>query len=127
MSKTPLRARTQAFRRQAGRCFYCGCLMWTGDCKSFAAQHRLPPKLALLLQCTAEHLLARQDGGSNTRENVAAACLVCNRRRHARKRAPPPEQYRALVAHRMANRRWHQAAVFESGIALLDRGNPSTS
>ncbi|MFD0320236.1 hypothetical protein [Lysobacter gummosus] len=36
-------------------------------------------------QCIAEHLLARRDGGRNTRGNIAAACWLYNQRRHRRK------------------------------------------
>lgn len=30
---------------------------------------------------TLEHLLAKKDGGKNTRENVALACIACNQQR----------------------------------------------
>ncbi|WP_254782667.1 HNH endonuclease, partial [Lysobacter sp. yr284] len=32
-------------------------------------------------RCTAEHLIARHEGGRNRRENIAAACWLCNQRR----------------------------------------------
>ncbi|MEJ8811404.1 HNH endonuclease [Variovorax ureilyticus] len=55
--------RTSAIRQQHGRCIYCERPM---------GQH-----------ATAEHLHPRQDGGTDCRENIAAACRRCNHRRHA--------------------------------------------
>jgi len=55
--------RQSAFAAQCGRCIYCRQPM---------GRH-----------ATAEHLKARQDGGTDRRDNIAAACRTCNHRRHA--------------------------------------------
>jgi len=111
------RIRSKALQFQDGRCFYCSVLMWTDDCAAFTRRHGLPPRLAKWLQCTAEHLQARQDGGRDSTGNIAAACRLCNHRRHAqRKLAPPPEKYRALVQRRVSRNRWHDPKVFERGL-----------
>ncbi|WP_206597344.1 HNH endonuclease [Pseudacidovorax intermedius] len=57
------RHRQAALSAQCGRCIYC-----------------LRP---LGSKATAEHLRARQDGGTDRRENIAAACSSCNHGRHA--------------------------------------------
>lgn len=57
------RLRQSAYRAQNGRCIYCARPM---------GEH-----------ATAEHLHARQDGGADHRDNIAAACRGCNHRRHA--------------------------------------------
>jgi 5-methylcytosine-specific restriction endonuclease McrA len=64
---------------QRGICIYCGLLM--GD------------------DVTAEHLVARVDGGRNTSGNIVAACRRCNAGRHALFLADPPdpETYQAFV------------------------------
>jgi len=117
VAKSLFKLRSEAFRRQAGRCFYCSVLMWTDDCAAFAKRHGLPPRLAKWLQCTAEHLQARQEGGRDSIKNIAAACRVCNHRRHAqRKTVPASEAYRALVRKRVARKRWHPSQVFERGL-----------
>ena len=117
MAQSLSRIRFEAFRRQAGRCFYCNVLMWTDDCVAFAKRHGLSPRIARWLQCTAEHLQARQEGGRDSMGNVAAACRLCNHRRHAqRKVAPAPEQYRDLVQRRVSRKRWHYPDVFERGL-----------
>jgi hypothetical protein len=54
--------RRAACREQRGLCFHC-------------CQPMVKP--------TAEHLIARRDGGADTRGNVVAACLSCNHSRHA--------------------------------------------
>lgn len=72
-----LRARSCSM--QGGICFYC----------------RLP----MGADVTAEHLVARMDGGKNTRSNIVAACRRCNALRHGLfpGAAPDPETYQAYV------------------------------
>ena len=73
------RLREHACRVQRGICIYCGLPM--GD------------------DVTAEHLVARVDGGRNTGGNIVAACRRCNAGRHALFPADPPdpETYQAFV------------------------------
>lgn len=101
-------ARHSAFSRQHGRCYYCDQPMWLTDSDGFAMRHDLTRAQARWLQATAEHLTARQDGGGNGL-NIVAACLRCNSTRHARRPhcAPDPARYRARVQTRMAQGRWH--------------------
>jgi len=101
-------ARHLAFHRQAGRCYYCEQPMWLADATSFAEAHCLTPAQARWLQATAEHLTARQDGGGNG-SNIVAACRWCNTARHAHRplSAPDPLRYRACVRSRVAQGRWH--------------------
>ncbi len=106
------RLRSQAFVRQQGRCCYCGVSMWIEDPRLFAEAHGITLAQARPLECTAEHLLARQDGGRDSETNIAAACQWCNMRRHrGRKQAPSPEQYQTFVRNRLAQRRWHHPWV----------------
>ncbi len=120
MSKSLSRYRTDAFRRQAGRCCYCTVLMWMDDGVSFARKHELSSRVARWLRCTAEHLLARRDGGRDSRDNIVAACLVCNLRRHrGRTKAPTPDTYRTRVRHRLERGRWHSPQVLRRGLISL--------
>lgn len=96
------RLRTRAFHAQHGRCHYCGIVMWLHSPGELPQPHHS----VRARMCTAEHLLARRDGGQDTAENVAAACLQCNLRRHRRKQVPAPETYRALVLRRIAKGKW---------------------
>lgn len=64
-------------------------------------QFQLTPKEARSLQCTAEHLTARCDGGRDSAYNIAAACLHCNRTRHLRVKPLDPTAYQALVQRRL--------------------------
>ena len=110
MKKTYLqrRTRTRACRRQAGHCIYCECLMWQGsNIDAFCAQHDLDPEHAQQLRCTAEHLLARCDGGSNAASNIAAACLYCNLKRHACRKAKASHNYARYVRAQMRKNQWH--------------------
>ena len=117
MAKTLSKIRAEAFRRQAGRCYYCGVIMCADEPTAFATTYQLTTRLVKLLCCTAEHLAPKQDGGRNSVSNIAAACRLCNHRRHAqRKVAPTPEAYRALVRRRVARKRWHASQVFERGL-----------
>jgi len=85
--------RAQACKQQGGRCFYCGRPMWTNDARVFAKQLGISRKQALPLRCTAEHLIARQDGGKDASENIVAACYACNHERHELPLAPSPREW----------------------------------
>jgi 5-methylcytosine-specific restriction endonuclease McrA len=112
----------QALRRaaaasQGNRCYYCALPMWHGNVRPFAAAFRLSEPQARLLQCTAEHLHPRNEGGRNTRPNVVAACWYCNTRRHARPNPLDPSRYRQLVQRRLASGRWLVGLLGWSGSA----------
>jgi 5-methylcytosine-specific restriction endonuclease McrA len=114
MPKSLQSIRITAFERQAGRCYYCGVAMWlttsfeldgcTRECSGYR-----------LLQCTAEHLVARKDGGRNGGGNVVAACAHCNHTRHKRKKPPAPDIYRNEVMRRVRAGQWHPAWVHTKG------------
>lgn len=106
MTKTLKKKRHNAATRQDFRCYYCGLPMWEKDPHSFAEQYILTSKQAQLLLCTAEHLRARSDGGSDGDENIAAACQFCNKHRHIGKSPKPPEQFRVYVHARMQKGAW---------------------
>jgi 5-methylcytosine-specific restriction endonuclease McrA len=121
MAKSLSKIRSEAFHRQAGRCYYCGVVMCADEPTAFATAYRLTLRLVKSLSCTAEHLVPKQDGGCNSVSNVAAACWLCNQRRHKqRKVAPTPDAYRALVRRRVARKRWHAPQVFERGLIAVD-------
>ena len=120
-------SRTAAFVRQGGRCFYCQCPMWLSDVKGYSSRHQLSPAQSRPFRCTAEHLVARRDGGSNAHANIVAACFTCNKRRHARSRSLTVEAYRHLVRSRLRQGRWHVAApsCLPRNSALLTDANYS--
>lgn len=101
--------RIQAFHRQSGRCIYCNCPMWQSSPEKFAHEHHVTPKQARAFRCTAEHLHARRDGGTNASGNIVAACSFCNSQRHRAAHPLAPDAYRAKVQHRMEKGGWHAA------------------
>lgn len=102
-----IKPRSTAFSLQAGRCFYCSQPMWSESPHEFASKHKITLGQAKRFQCTGEHLQAHKDGGSAKQHNIVAACLFCNKQRHSRKIAPPPDQYKKMIENRMAQGRWH--------------------
>lgn len=103
-----VRLRRAAFSEQCGRCCYCDSPMWLVDEAGFAARHHLSIRQAHWLQATAEHLVARSDGGGHA-GNIAAACRWCNWMRHryrASSKAPSPAAYRSHVRDRLAKGKW---------------------
>ena len=98
-----------ACQRQHGRCFYCGLLMWERRPDEVMRRYGISARLASTLQCTAEHLVARCEGGADTRSNIVAACGLCNHRRHKgrSKSAPQWAPYKQRVDKRMAAGKWH--------------------
>lgn len=85
--------RDEAFGRQSGLCWYCGRPM------SSATDKRSNRR-------TAEHLLARCDGGADVAENIVAACWLCNVQRHRSKTALAPQAFQAYVRTRLAKGNW---------------------
>ncbi|MBJ8440011.1 HNH endonuclease [Acinetobacter junii] len=109
---TPIvKNRTSAFLSQAGRCFYCNQPMWSRNPKKFCNRYGITEISAQLLKCTAEHVVARQDGGTNQKENIVAACLYCNRTRHQCSNALSAKKYKVKVTSLMSKNKWHPVQV----------------
>ena len=71
---------------QAGECCYCGKIMLPFGVVSqrkFAGFYGLSARQVRHRQATIEHLTRRADGGTNRRDNLAAACSLCNSKRQA--------------------------------------------
>lgn len=105
MATTLQRYRARAFDRQQGSCFYCGLPIWLLDAQQFAQRYRLTQRQIGAFRCTAEHLRARCDGGTDTAVNVVAACQHCNSTRHRRKHAATPDRWRT-IQNRRSWARW---------------------
>ncbi|WP_244208136.1 HNH endonuclease [Paraburkholderia hospita] len=90
--------------------------MWDGDAKPFIERYILSRRQALQLQCTAEHLRARVDGGTDRQQNIVAACRVCNARRHHTKVARDPNEHRMHVQRRVHRGKWHAQWVFDNPV-----------
>lgn len=111
-------SRSLAFNRQGGRCYCCGLPLWLKNPAPLTSKYCLGTKQTKYLQCTAEHLQARCEGGTNESHNIAAACGKCNRTRHKMKVPPTPEKMRQLVKKRVAKGTWHYPWVYEKGLLL---------
>ena len=107
MPTTLSNSRLTAFMRQKGRCYYCNYPMWLGTPDAFAARFSISKSAALQFQCTAEHLLARKDGGKDSPENIVAACKYCNKTRHYAKSPSEPIKHRMRVIRRLGLGKWH--------------------
>ena len=106
MAHNLVKLRLLAAEAQHYRCYYCESPIWESDQYAFGRLHCLRPKQAALLRSTAEHLLARRDGGRDAQCNIVAACLHCNRSRHAVPAPKDPPAYREHVMSRMRRGRW---------------------
>ena len=51
------------------------------DVSEFCYKFRLTPQDVHFLRCTAEHLIARCEGGIVCTDNIVAACFYCNQHR----------------------------------------------
>ncbi|MGY0618443.1 HNH endonuclease [Lysobacter sp. A378] len=111
MSKSIVHARNFAAHKQDNLCYYCGVLMLLGEPGLFLTKHRVSKRQARLLQCTAEHVVPRCDGGTNGRSNIVAACFFCNHTRHARPQPLDTPAYKRFVQHRVARGRWLLASL----------------
>lgn len=111
MQSKIVRHRHSSYIAQSGLCYYCEFPLWESDLNSFARAHNIPASKAGHLKCTAEHLDARQDGGKDSKQNIVAACLRCNRMRHRMKPSPSPDAYRTLVRNFVMNGKWHKKII----------------
>lgn len=111
MSKTPIRSRQLAYQAQAGLCFYCRCAMWLSSPEELTKPYGITANQARNLQCTAEHLIPRSEGGSDMPGNIVAACRHCNTTRHKMRTPPDPDRYLAHVRTRIAKGRWHHSGI----------------
>ncbi|MGC3983099.1 MAG: HNH endonuclease [Steroidobacteraceae bacterium] len=121
MSKSLSKIRLSAFNHQGGRCYYCGLPMWESNIAAFSVQYKITLKQAKAFQSTAEHLLARQDGGTDTASNIVAACRFCNGHRHFRKNARQPEAHQRHVRIRMTQGHWHPRSIHSSALVKGSR------
>lgn len=112
------RLRRQAFIEQGGCCFYCSNRIWERDGQTFAHINGIAVRLCRHLRCTAEHLLARKDGGKVVSTNIVAACLWCNSRRHRGRHdnAPEPAVYKRWVRMQVARSRWHPVVTSRAAV-----------
>lgn len=106
------KARLLAFTYQNHRCYYCGFPMWLNSLKELPLPRGYKGILPRL-KCTAEHLIARQDGGGDSRDNIVAACHWCNQKRHSRYRPLDPVRYRQHVQKRVGKGAWHPLPLFQ--------------
>ena len=98
--------RNRKMRTQKGLCYYCEQPMWTGCVDEFCVSLNIPRKKASLFQCTAEHLLANQNGGLVSENNIVAACRYCNATRHKALQPLGPIEYKSKVLKRIRAGRW---------------------
>lgn len=99
--------RSTAVCIQKHRCWYCEFPIWETDQVAFAKKHGLTLRQAGRFRCTAEHLVARSDGGPDVPGNIVAACLFCNRTRHKIPHPPTHDRYRDHVARAVRRKTWH--------------------
>ena len=97
--------------KQSHCCYYCGFPMWDNDPIPFISKYGVSPAQAQRVRCTAEHLRARCEGGSNASQNIVAACQFCNQTWHKARVPLDPESYRQRVQERLAQGMWHPARL----------------
>jgi len=126
MSCSLKKKRARAFNSQRGKCYYCGVPMWLNDIGCHPLQSRISAAAVKRLRCTAEHLVARTDGGSDANDNIVAACSFCNQARHRRRKPLNPAGFRVLVKCRMRRGKWHPDEVHQLTAERSHLGQAST-
>jgi hypothetical protein len=130
MTARKVRHRRSAALSQANRCYYCLFPMCEAGGSPLRNRHRLSRQESALLRCTAEHLKARSEGGTDAAKNIVAAHLYCNQARHQTTRALPPEQYKDWVRDQVRRGHWLTARLCLPGstspaAAWTLRGSPA--
>lgn len=109
---TLIKSRQSAFAAQGGNCNYCGHPMWESQPEKFSQVHGVRLRQVWRFKCTAEHLVPRESGGRDSKDNIVAACAYCNFQRHRARPARDPEAHRAHVQRRLAKGRWHSTTGY---------------
>ncbi len=91
--------------------------MWLDQPDAFAKKYIITIKGAALFKCTAEHLLANQDGGKDVESNIVAACHFCNQKRHKCKNPKDPIAYKHYISTRLCKGKWNSAFITRSHIS----------
>jgi len=120
-NKKQSRLRDQAARRQSGCCYYCELPMCIGSEDEFAQTHGLRRSSIAGLKCTAEHLVAKCEGGSTDASNIVAAHRCCNAIRHRCKNPLDPMRYKARVRGRTRAGRWPTAVLLQQVVSMKTR------
>lgn len=113
-------SRSAAYIAQGGYCCYC-CLPMLEPCQQevIAAHLGLSPKIARAIECTAEHLQAKGEGGADDLANIVAAHRVCNERRHRQPRhVLEPEAMFDSVVRQVAAGGWHRRRILTALLEL---------
>lgn len=113
MADTLFKSKHKAYIQQGGCCHYCGLHMWLRAPEELMARFGISRGEAKALALTAEHLIAKSEGGRHTSDNIVAACALCNHTRHKRKIPPAPEVFQAEVRRRVAKGKWHTDGVIK--------------
>lgn len=119
MPTTLIKSRLKAFNLQQGRCIYCELPMWLDNSEAFAKKYKITTKGAALFKCTAEHLLAKQDGGKDHESNIVAACHYCNQKRHKCKSPKDPISYKQYVTNRLEKGKWNLGLMHKPSSSTL--------
>ena len=113
MSQSLKNKRARAFKSQNGKCYYCMIPMWLTEVTDHFFQSRISTKAMSRIRCTAEHVEARCDGGSDAIENLVAACWFCNSTRHRMARPSSSNKYRKHVMSRVKRGKWHPPYIHQ--------------
>jgi len=120
MSKSIKKNRALAFESQDGKCCYCGFPMWIGSPGDYLPSRFASKPAMNRLRCTAEHKVARVDGGPNSRRNIVAACWFCNQNRHRRPNPLSSEKYAVFVQSRVRAGKWHPPVLHTMRMYVQD-------
>src|SRR4051794_737694 len=70
MTQKIAKARLRAYNRQGGLCHYCGKPMVLAGVGTGICGKAVPRDFLRRMACTAEHLIAKKDGGTNALTNI---------------------------------------------------------
>jgi hypothetical protein len=94
-----------------GGCTEKSLRVWTGNSVEFCKTFNMSAPQAAKFQCTAEHVVARCDGGEDVSSNIVAACKFCNSKRHCAKVPLAEAAYGRKVKRRLSGGKWHGLLV----------------
>ena len=106
-SRLPASIRQTLAERARGKCEYCQC-----------------PEAYWPDSFTVEHIVPRQQGGTDDLDNLAWACFGCNGRKHTKTRGVDPQTQESVVLFDPRQQKWSEHFAWSEDLQVLEGRSP---
>ena len=106
-SHLPASIRQTLAERARGLCEYCQC-----------------PEAYCPDSFTVEHIVPRQQGGTDDLDNLAWACFGCNGRKHTKMQGFDPQTQQSVALFHPRQQKWYEHFAWSEDLQVLEGRSP---